>query len=164
MVLQACDFCHLCHHDGPGCLGCILPGYQFIHLLTGEDVFGIAVPLITSVTGGKMGKFRWQGSVSKPREDIASRIVSSRQMSGDSLEGVKRPEKRRPRRRLAAEVTKLIHGQGLVSAKSLAPPTMALVPYLLAALLHHHHSHTLMALTPLESADSADRLGPVQST
>ena len=30
--------------------------FFFIHRLTGEDVFGITVPLITSTTGAKLGK------------------------------------------------------------------------------------------------------------
>lgn len=30
--------------------------FLFIHRLTGEDVFGITLPLITSTTGAKLGK------------------------------------------------------------------------------------------------------------
>ena len=30
--------------------------FFFMHRLTGEDVFGISVPLITSTTGAKLGK------------------------------------------------------------------------------------------------------------
>ncbi|XP_073939214.1 tyrosine--tRNA ligase, mitochondrial isoform X3 [Castor canadensis] len=62
-VLQAYDFYHLFQHyrcrvqlGGSDQLGNIMSGYEFIHKLTGEDVFGITVPLITSTTGAKLGK------------------------------------------------------------------------------------------------------------
>ncbi|XP_012370415.1 tyrosine--tRNA ligase, mitochondrial, partial [Octodon degus] len=62
-VLQAYDFYYLFRHygcrvqlGGSDQLGNIVSGYEFIHKLTGEDVFGITVPLITSTTGAKLGK------------------------------------------------------------------------------------------------------------
>ncbi|MBW02484.1 Tyrosine--tRNA ligase, mitochondrial, partial [Eschrichtius robustus] len=62
-VLQAYDFYYLFQHyrcrvqlGGSDQLGNIMSGYEFIHKLTGEDVFGISVPLITSTTGAKLGK------------------------------------------------------------------------------------------------------------
>nr|XP_025735342.1 tyrosine--tRNA ligase, mitochondrial isoform X2 [Callorhinus ursinus] len=104
-VLQAYDFYYLFQHygcrvqlGGSDQLGNILSGYEFIHKLTGEDVFGITVPLITSTTGAKLGK--------------SAEIDHIMQLHD------KEPEKRGPQKRLAAEVTKLVHGQeGLNSAK-----------------------------------------------
>uniref|UniRef100_A0A8C2UPG2 Tyrosine--tRNA ligase n=1 Tax=Chinchilla lanigera TaxID=34839 RepID=A0A8C2UPG2_CHILA len=62
-VLQAYDFYYLFQHygcrvqlGGSDQLGNIVSGYELIHKLTGEDVFGITVPLITSTTGAKLGK------------------------------------------------------------------------------------------------------------
>uniref|UniRef100_H3AD61 Tyrosine--tRNA ligase n=1 Tax=Latimeria chalumnae TaxID=7897 RepID=H3AD61_LATCH len=62
-VFQAYDFYYL--HQYQGCriqlggtdqLGNLMSGYEFIHKVTGEDVFGITVPLVTSSTGDKLGK------------------------------------------------------------------------------------------------------------
>lgn len=62
-VLQAYDFYYLFQRygcrvqlGGSDQLGNIMSGYEFINKLTGEDVFGITVPLITSTTGAKLGK------------------------------------------------------------------------------------------------------------
>uniref|UniRef100_A0A8I3PSZ3 Tyrosine--tRNA ligase n=1 Tax=Canis lupus familiaris TaxID=9615 RepID=A0A8I3PSZ3_CANLF len=60
---SAYDFYYLFQHygcrvqlGGSDQLGNITSGYEFIHKLTGEDVFGITVPLVTSTTGAKLGK------------------------------------------------------------------------------------------------------------
>ncbi|XP_066114187.1 tyrosine--tRNA ligase, mitochondrial isoform X2 [Saccopteryx bilineata] len=62
-VLQAYDFYYLFQRygcrvqlGGSDQLGNITSGYEFIHKMTGEDVFGITLPLITSTTGAKLGK------------------------------------------------------------------------------------------------------------
>ncbi|KAL4683951.1 hypothetical protein H8959_021645 [Pygathrix nigripes] len=93
-VLQAYDFYYLFQRygcrvqlGGSDQLGNIMSGYEFINKLTGEDVFGITVPLITKI----------------------DHIMQLH---------VKEPERRGPQKRLAAEVTKLVHGrEGLDSAK-----------------------------------------------
>ncbi|XP_045729600.1 tyrosine--tRNA ligase, mitochondrial isoform X1 [Mirounga angustirostris] len=195
-VLQAYDFYYLFQHygcrvqlGGSDQLGNILSGYEFIHKLTGEDVFGITVPLITSTTGAKLGKsagnavwlnrdktspFELYQFFVRQQDDLVERRKSPWHPLGKShQEGQelglvlcdmalcqcihahnkerakeattrrsplkylklftflplpeidhimqlhdKEPEKRGPQKRLAAEVTKLVHGQeGLDSAK-----------------------------------------------
>ncbi|XP_008681691.1 tyrosine--tRNA ligase, mitochondrial [Ursus maritimus] len=145
-VLQAYDFYYLFQHygcrvqlGGSDQLGNIMSGYEFIHKLTGEDVFGITVPLITSTTGAKLGKsagnavwlnrdktspFELYQFFVRQRDDMVERYL--RLFTFLPLPEIdhvmqlhdKEPEKRGPQKRLAAEVTKLVHGQeGLDSAK-----------------------------------------------
>ncbi|XP_012644704.2 tyrosine--tRNA ligase, mitochondrial [Microcebus murinus] len=145
-VLQAYDFYHLFQHygcrvqlGGSDQLGNIMSGYEFIHKLTGEDVFGITVPLITSTTGAKLGKSA--GNAVWLNRDKTSPFELYQfflRQHDDSVERylklftflpipeidhimqlhLKEPEKRGPQKRLAAEVTKLVHGrEGLDSAK-----------------------------------------------
>ncbi|EHB12241.1 Tyrosyl-tRNA synthetase, mitochondrial [Heterocephalus glaber] len=145
-VLQAYDFYYLFRHygcrvqlGGSDQLGNIVSGYEFIHKLTGEDVFGITVPLITSTAGAKLGKSAgnavWLNREKTSPFELYQFFV---RQQDDSVERYlklftflplaeidhimqlhsKEPEKRGPQKRLAAEVTKLVHGQeGLDSAK-----------------------------------------------
>uniref|UniRef100_A0A8C8ZS44 Tyrosine--tRNA ligase n=1 Tax=Prolemur simus TaxID=1328070 RepID=A0A8C8ZS44_PROSS len=145
-VLQAYDFYHLFQRygcrvqlGGSDQLGNIMSGYEFIHKLTGEDVFGITVPLITSTTGAKLGKSAgnavWLNRDKTSPFELYQFFV---RQQDDSVERylklftflplpeidhimqlhLKEPEKRGPQKRLAAEVTKLVHGrEGLDSAK-----------------------------------------------
>ncbi|KAF6340824.1 tyrosyl-tRNA synthetase 2 [Rhinolophus ferrumequinum] len=145
-VLQAYDFYYLFQRygcrvqlGGSDQLGNIMSGYEFIHKLTGEDVFGITVPLITSTTGAKLGKSAgnavWLNRDKTSPFELYQFFV---RQQDDSIERylklftflplpeidhimqlhVREPEKRGPQKRLAAEVTKLVHGQeGLDSAK-----------------------------------------------
>ncbi|XP_045410001.1 tyrosine--tRNA ligase, mitochondrial isoform X2 [Lemur catta] len=146
LVLQAYDFYHLFQRygcrvqlGGSDQLGNIMSGYEFIHKLTGEDVFGITVPLITSTTGAKLGKSAgnavWLNRDKTSPFELYQFFV---RQQDDSVERylklftflplpeidhimqlhLKEPEKRGPQKRLAAEVTKLVHGrEGLDSAK-----------------------------------------------
>ncbi|MBZ3873462.1 Tyrosine--tRNA ligase, mitochondrial [Sciurus carolinensis] len=145
-VLQAYDFYYLFQRygcrvqlGGSDQLGNIVSGYEFIHKLTGEDVFGITVPLITNTTGAKLGKSAgnavWLNRDKTSPFELYQFFV---RQQDDSVERylklftflplpeidhimqlhVKEPEKRGAQKRLAAEVTKLVHGQeGLNSAK-----------------------------------------------
>ncbi|XP_034371230.1 tyrosine--tRNA ligase, mitochondrial isoform X1 [Arvicanthis niloticus] len=145
-VLQAYDFYYLFRHygcrvqlGGSDQLGNIMSGYEFIHKLTGEDVFGITVPLITNTTGAKLGKSAgnavWLNREKTSPFELYQFFV---RQQDDSVERYlklftflplpeidqimqlhfKEPEKRVAQKRLAAEVTKLVHGQeGLDSAK-----------------------------------------------
>ncbi|KAM5288891.1 tyrosine--tRNA ligase, mitochondrial [Ctenodactylus gundi] len=145
-VLQAYDFYYLFQRygcrvqlGGADQLGNIVSGYEFINKLTGEDVFGITVPLITSTTGAKLGKTAgnavWLNREKTSPFELYQFFV--RQQDG-SVERylklftflpmaeidhimqlhAKEPERRGPQKRLAAEVTKLVHGrEGLDSAK-----------------------------------------------
>ncbi|XP_066865163.1 tyrosine--tRNA ligase, mitochondrial isoform X2 [Kogia breviceps] len=145
-VLQAYDFYYLFQHyrcrvqlGGSDQLGNIMSGYEFIHKLTGEDVFGISVPLITSTTGAKLGKsagnavwlnrdktspFELYQFFVRQQDDLVERYLKLftflplPEIDHIMQLHVKEPEKRGPQKRLATEVTKLVHGQeGLDSAK-----------------------------------------------
>ncbi|XP_014721480.2 tyrosine--tRNA ligase, mitochondrial [Equus asinus] len=145
-VLQAYDFYYLFQRygcrvqlGGSDQLGNIMSGYEFIHKLTGEDVFGITVPLITSTTGAKLGKsagnavwlnrdktspFELYQFFVRQQDDSVERYLKLftflplPEIDHIMQQHVKEPEKRGPQKRLAAEVTKLVHGQeGLDSAK-----------------------------------------------
>lgn len=145
-VLQAYDFYYLFQHygcrvqlGGSDQLGNIMSGYEFIHKLTGEDVFGITVPLITSTTGAKLGKSAGNAVwLNREKTSPFELYQFFLRQQDDSVERylklftflplpeidhimqlhVREPEKRGPQKRLAAEVTKLVHGQeGLDSAK-----------------------------------------------
>eukprot|EP00070_Physeter_catodon_P022709 XP_023984888.1 tyrosine--tRNA ligase, mitochondrial isoform X3 [Physeter catodon] len=146
-VLQAYDFYYLFQHyrcrvqlGGSDQLGNIMSGYEFIQKLTGEDVFGISVPLITSTTGAKLGKsagnavwlnrdktspFELYQFFVRQQDDLVERYLKLftflplPEIDHIMQLHVKEPEKRGPQKRLATEVTKLVHGQeGLDSAKS----------------------------------------------
>nr|XP_033773457.1 tyrosine--tRNA ligase, mitochondrial isoform X2 [Geotrypetes seraphini]XP_033773469.1 tyrosine--tRNA ligase, mitochondrial isoform X2 [Geotrypetes seraphini]XP_033773480.1 tyrosine--tRNA ligase, mitochondrial isoform X2 [Geotrypetes seraphini] len=145
-MFQAYDFYYLHQHydcriqvGGTDQLGNIMTGYEFIHRVTGQDVYGITVPLITSSTGDKLGKsvrnavwlnrektspFEFYQFLVRQEDSCVERllklftflplpeIVHIMDMHN------KEPEKRGAQKRLAAEVTKLVHGkEGLESAK-----------------------------------------------
>ncbi|XP_056373400.1 tyrosine--tRNA ligase, mitochondrial [Hyla sarda] len=145
-VFQAYDFYYL--HQKYGCriqlggtdqLGNLMSGHDFIHRTTGEEVFGILLPLITSTSGDKLGKSAgnalWLNRDRTSPFDFYQYFV--RQQDGNVErflklftflplpeikhimdQHAKEPEKRLPQKRLAAEVTKLVHGkEGLESAK-----------------------------------------------
>uniref|UniRef100_A0A6I8NXR9 Tyrosine--tRNA ligase n=1 Tax=Ornithorhynchus anatinus TaxID=9258 RepID=A0A6I8NXR9_ORNAN len=145
-VLQAYDFYHL--HRRYGCrvqlgghdqLGNIQSGYEFVRKVTGKDVFGITVPLITSTTGAKLGKsagnavwlnrdktspFELYQFFVRQQDDCVERYLKLftflplPEIDHIMKMHAKEPEKRGPQKRLAAEVTKFVHGpEGLESAK-----------------------------------------------
>ncbi|XP_074839894.1 tyrosine--tRNA ligase, mitochondrial [Carettochelys insculpta] len=145
-ALQAYDFLHL--HQHHGCriqlggadqMGNIMSGYELVTKVTGEDVFGITVPLITSTTGDKLGKSAgnavwlnrdktspfelYQFFVRQPDSAIERYLKLFTFIPLPEIEHImemhaKEPEKWGAQKRLAAEVTKLVHGkEGLESAK-----------------------------------------------
>ncbi|XP_036313518.1 tyrosine--tRNA ligase, mitochondrial isoform X1 [Pipistrellus kuhlii] len=145
-VLQAYDFYYLFRRygcrvqlGGSDQMGNIMSGYEFINKLTGEDVFGITLPLITSTAGAKLGKSAgnavwlsrdktspfelYQFFVRQPDDSVERYLKLFTFLPLPEIDHimqlhVKEPEKRGPQKRLAAEVTKLVHGQeGLDSAK-----------------------------------------------
>ncbi|XP_006276408.1 tyrosine--tRNA ligase, mitochondrial [Alligator mississippiensis] len=145
-ALQAYDFLHLYQHHGcrvqlggTDQMGNIMSGYDLVTKVTGEEVFGITVPLITSTTGDKLGKSAgnavWLNrDRTSPFELYQFFVRQQDRTVGRYLKlftflplaeidhtmemHTKEPEKWGPQKRLAAEVTKLVHGQeGLESAK-----------------------------------------------
>ncbi|XP_056338569.1 tyrosine--tRNA ligase, mitochondrial isoform X1 [Oenanthe melanoleuca] len=126
--------------DLRGAIKC--PDHKLVTLLfrmTGTDVFGITVPLITSTTGDKLGKtagnavwlnrdktspFELYQFFVRQQDNIVEKYLKL--FTFLPLEEIhhimemhdKEPEKWGPQKRLAAEVTKLVHGkEGLESAK-----------------------------------------------
>ncbi|KAG8579868.1 hypothetical protein GDO81_011079 [Engystomops pustulosus] len=145
-VFQAYDFYYL--HQKHGCkiqlggtdqLGNLMSGHEFIQRTAGEDVFGILLPLITSSSGDKLGKsagnavwlnrdrtspFEFYQYFVRQRDSDVERFLKLftflplPEIRHIMDQHAKEPEKRIPQKRLAAEVTKLVHGkEGLESAK-----------------------------------------------
>ncbi|KAM3926207.1 tyrosine--tRNA ligase, mitochondrial [Leptodactylus fuscus] len=145
-VFQAYDFYYL--HQKHGCkiqlggtdqLGNLMSGHDFIQRTTGEDVFGILLPLITSTTGDKLGKsagnavwlnrertspFEFYQYFVRQQDGNVERFLKLftflplTEIGHIMEQHAKEPGKRLPQKRLAAEVTKLVHGkEGLESAK-----------------------------------------------
>ncbi|XP_071625313.1 tyrosine--tRNA ligase, mitochondrial [Heliangelus exortis] len=145
-ALQAYDFLHL--HQHHGCriqlggadqMGNIMSGYELVTKMTGTDVFGITVPLVTSTTGDKLGKtagnavwlnrdktspFELYQFFVRQQDNVVEKYLKL--FTFLPLEEIdhimemhaREPEKWAPQKRLAAEVTKLVHGrEGLESAK-----------------------------------------------
>ncbi|XP_055506152.1 tyrosine--tRNA ligase, mitochondrial [Leucoraja erinacea] len=145
-MFQAYDFYYLnLHHDcriqlgGMDQLGNITSGYEFIRKVTGQDVYGIMVPLVTSASGDKLGKTAgnavwlnknktspfelYQYFVRQPDSNIERYLKLFTFIPLPEIESIMvnhgtDPGKRIAQKRLAAEVTKLVHGkEGLESAK-----------------------------------------------
>ncbi|XP_072256360.1 tyrosine--tRNA ligase, mitochondrial [Pyxicephalus adspersus] len=145
-IFQAYDFYHLLQKHGcriqlggTDQLGNLMSGHDFIQRTTGEDVFGITIPLITSTTGDKLGKsagnalwltrdktspFELYQFFVRQQDSCVERYLKLftflplPEIEHIMQQHSKEPEKRIPHKRLAAEVTKLVHGkEGLESAK-----------------------------------------------
>ncbi|MBN3296046.1 SYYM protein, partial [Amia calva] len=150
-LFQAYDFYHLNQHHGcriqlggTDQLGNLMSGHNLIQKVTGEEVFGLTVPLITSSTGDKLGKtagnavwlnrdrmspFEFYQFFLRQPDSHVERQVTTWYLKlytflplpevGHLMEQHhQEPEKRSAQKRLAAEVTKLVHGkEGLDSAK-----------------------------------------------
>ncbi|XP_006633788.1 tyrosine--tRNA ligase, mitochondrial [Lepisosteus oculatus] len=145
-LFQAYDFYHLSKHHGcriqlggTDQLGNLMSGHEFIHKVSGQEVFGLTVPLVTSSTGDKLGKTAgnavwlnrdktspfelYQYFMRQPDSVVERYLKMYTFLPLPEVEHVmdqhrKEPEKRSAQKRLAAEVTKLVHGkEGLDSAK-----------------------------------------------
>ncbi|XP_007231642.2 tyrosine--tRNA ligase, mitochondrial [Astyanax mexicanus] len=145
-LFQAYDFYHL--HQLHGCrlqlggsdqLGNLMTGHDFIHKKTGEEVYGLTVPLVTTTMGDKLGKTAgnavwlnrdktspfefYQYFLRLPDSTVESYIKLFTFLPLAEVEKVmeqqrRDPGKRTAHKRLAAEVTKLVHGKdGLETAK-----------------------------------------------
>ncbi|KAG5845159.1 hypothetical protein ANANG_G00135880 [Anguilla anguilla] len=145
-LFQAYDFYHLnqCHDcriqlGGTDQLGNLMSGHDYIHKVTGREVYGLTVPLVTSSTGDKLGKTGgnavwlsrdrtspfelYQYFLRQPDSAVEKYLKLFTFLSLAEVEQVidlqrQDPGKRPAQKRLAAEVTKLVHGkEGLESAK-----------------------------------------------
>ncbi|XP_053742552.1 tyrosine--tRNA ligase, mitochondrial [Synchiropus splendidus] len=145
-VFQAYDFHYL--NQVYGCriqlggtdqLGNLMSGHDFIHRMGGEEVYGLTLPLVTSSVGDKLGKTAgnavwlnrdktspfelYQFLVRQPDASVERFLKLFTFLPLPELENLMQqqredPSRRLAQKRLAAEVTKLVHGrEGLESAK-----------------------------------------------
>ncbi|XP_030587902.1 tyrosine--tRNA ligase, mitochondrial [Archocentrus centrarchus] len=145
-VFQAYDFYHL--NQVYGCkiqlggtdqLGNLMSGHEYIHKVSGEEVYGLTIPLVTSTVGDKLGKTAgnavwlnrdktspfelYQFFLRQPDASVEGYLKLFTFLPLAEVEKLMEqqredPSKRLAHKRLAAEVTKLVHGkEGLESAK-----------------------------------------------
>ena len=139
MLLQAHDFLQLferhgCRIQGGGNdqWGNITAGVDLVRKARGGEVFGITFPLLTTASGEKFGKSAgnavwldpaktspyqfYQFWVRTDDRDVASHLKLFTFLSLDEIGEVitaheQAPERRTAQKRLAAEMTRLVHGQ-----------------------------------------------------
>ncbi|KAM9351751.1 tyrosine--tRNA ligase, mitochondrial [Symphorus nematophorus] len=145
-VFQAYDFYHLnqiygckIQLGGSDQLGNLMSGHEFIHKVSGEEVYGLTIPLVTSSVGDKLGKTAgnavwlnrektspfelYQFFLRQPDASVEGYLKLFTFLPLAEVERLmeqqrEEPGKRLAHKRLAAEVTKLVHGkEGLESAK-----------------------------------------------
>ncbi|XP_059191365.1 tyrosine--tRNA ligase, mitochondrial [Centropristis striata] len=145
-VFQAYDFHHL--NQVYGCkiqlggtdqLGNLMSGHDYIHKVSGEEVYGLTIPLVKSSVGDKLGKTAgnavwlkrnktspfelYQFFLRQPDSSVEEYLKLFTFLPLAEVERVMEqqredPGKRLAHKRLAAEVTKLVHGkEGFESAK-----------------------------------------------
>ncbi|XP_071489885.1 tyrosine--tRNA ligase, mitochondrial-like [Diadema antillarum] len=145
-VFQAYDFFHLhqqykCNIQvgGTDQLGNIMSGHDVIKKVTGKDVYGLTIPLVTSSSGDKLGKSAgnaiWINSNKTSEFDLYQYFI--RLADADVERYLKlftflslpeiaqlmkahqaKPEKRMAQRKLAEQVLLLVHGEeGLLRAQ-----------------------------------------------
>lgn len=142
MILQAYDFYHLC--EAHGCLlqiggsdqwGNITAGTELIRRKTGKEAFALTFPLITTADGKKFGKSEKGAIYIDPEmtpptdfhnfwmltddRDVIRFMKYFTFLSREEIEGyeklvAERPEQREAQKRLAAEMTLLVHGQEIL--------------------------------------------------
>lgn len=146
MLLQAYDFVHL--HDRYGCQlqvggsdqwGNITAGIDLGRRMRGAQLYGITCPLLTKSDGSKMGKTEtgtiwlsaertspyefYQYWIRVADEDAGRCLRFLTELPRDEIEALDAdraaaPEKRDSQRRLAEELTRLVHGdEGLATAQ-----------------------------------------------
>lgn len=146
MLLQAYDFVHL--HDHHGCelqvggsdqWGNITAGIDLARRMRGVQLYGLTWPLLTKSDGGKMGKTESGTVWLSPRRtspyqfyqywlniddaDAGKCLRYFTDLGREEIEALdaarqQSPEARQSQRRLAEEVTRLVHGEtGLTKAR-----------------------------------------------
>lgn len=148
MLLQAYDFLHLfrsenCTLQGGGNdqWGNITAGIDLIHKAAGAQAYGLTFPLITTASGEKFGKSAgnavwldaemtspyqfYQYWIQTPDEDVARYLKLFTFLSLDEIQGIVEqhlaaPEQRSGQRRLAEEVTRVVHGEAALHKVELA--------------------------------------------
>ena len=134
MLIQGYDFYHLfkeyhCHLQigGSEQWGNIINGVELIHKTLGKEAHALTVPLITTASGGKMGKTAegkaiwlnadktnaydfWQYFRNVDDRDVKKFFLIFTELSVDEIETVTRSDINEAKKRLADEVTALLHG------------------------------------------------------
>ena len=139
MILQAYDFLHL-HDElgcrlqagGDDQWGNITMGIDLIRKLRGKEAFGLTFPLLTTATGEKFGKTEkgtsvwldaklttpyrfYQYFINVDDKDVVGHLKLFTYLSQDQIGELElatsaHPERRQAQKRLAREVTALVHG------------------------------------------------------
>lgn len=148
MLLQAYDFLHLYRHEncklqggGNDQWGNITAGIDLIHKAEGSQAYGVTFPLITTANGEKFGKSAgnavwldaemtspyqfYQYWIQTPDNDIARYLKLFTFLPLVEIQGIvamhtEAPEKRYGQRRLAEEVTRVVHGTEALEKVELA--------------------------------------------
>lgn len=143
MLLQAYDFLHLfrsegCKLQGGGNdqWGNITAGIDLVHKVEGKQAYGLTFPLITTASGEKFGKSAgnavwldpemtspyqfYQYWIQTDDRDVRRYLGLFTFLSLDEIDEIvaaheAAPEKRSGQRRLAAEVTTVVHGPDAVA-------------------------------------------------
>jgi tyrosyl-tRNA synthetase len=191
MLLQANDFLQL--HLQHGCdlqvagsdqWGNITAGIDLVRRRLGESVHGLTAPLIVRADGTKFGKsegenvwlsaertspFRlYQYFLNVPDDDVEGLLLRLTTVPVDECQAVAAahaaaPERREGQRRLARELTSLIHGPGVVEAIEAASAVLFGAPIGEAApealeLLAAELDSTTVARSELLGADPVELL------
>ncbi len=152
MILQAYDFLHL--HAAEGCTlqiggsdqwGNITAGIELIRRARGKPAFGITFPLITNADGTKFGKTEkgnvwldpertspyrfYQYWIQTDDRDVGRYLRYFTFIPIEEIEAIERahledPGKREGQRRLAREITALVHGEKAVQIAESASATL----------------------------------------
>ena len=137
LLLQAYDFLYLYDHykcrlqlGGQDQWGNITAGIELIRRLRGQEVFGVTLPLVTTTSGKKFGKSEsgniwldsaltspyqmYQYLINVSDQDVVNYLkiftFLSLEEIGDYAEKIRnKPEEREAQKRLAWEVTSLVH-------------------------------------------------------
>jgi tyrosyl-tRNA synthetase len=138
MLLQAYDFVHLHHHHGcelqvggSDQWGNITAGIDLARRMRGVQLYGITTPLLTKSDGSKMGKTEagalwlspertspyqfYQYWINIDDADAGKCLRYFTDLSREEIESLdqarsQNPERRDSQRRLAEEITRLVHG------------------------------------------------------
>lgn len=152
MLLQAYDFVYLQEHygcelqvGGSDQWGNITAGIDLARRMRGVQLYGITAPLLTKADGTKMGKTEsgtvwlapertspyqfYQYWLNVADEDAGNCLRFLTELNGEEIEALdqaraEQPQQRDSQRRLAQELTRLVHGESGLSAAQRATDTL----------------------------------------
>jgi tyrosyl-tRNA synthetase len=194
MLLQAYDFLVL--HDQHGCKiqgggsdqwGNITAGIELIRRIRGQEAFGITFPLLTTASGEKFGKSAGNAIWLDPAKTSPYRFYQYWINTDDrdvarflklftflSLEEIAElcaapAEQRVPQKRLAAEVTRLVHGDEALAQARKASDVLfggevsGLTDHQLSEIFADVPSFSVDLSSPLKLTDAMVRAGAAKS-